>query len=175
LDYYTHTVFEIQSDDLGSQATVCAGGRYDGLVTELGGPETPAVGWASGLERLILLLQQLQLAQPTNLDFYLVSKGDRAEAQALKLAQQLRQQGFSAELDLSGSAFGKQFKRADRSGAVACLIVGDSEAETATVQLKWLASGQQEAMAQADLVTLADQLRQQIATARSQAASAIAG
>lgn len=168
LDYYTHTVFEIQSDDLGSQATVCAGGRYDGLVTELGGPDTPAVGWASGLERLILLLQQLQPASPTQLDFYLVSRGDRAEAQALRLAQTLRQNGVSVELDLSGSAFGKQFKRADRSGAVACLILGDAEADSQTVQLKWLASGKQESIAQADLLATADQLRQQIQTLRAE-------
>ncbi|WAL61755.1 histidine--tRNA ligase [Thermocoleostomius sinensis] len=168
LDYYTHTVFEIQSDDLGSQATVCAGGRYDGLVTELGGPDTPAVGWASGLERLILLLQQLSSPSAAPLDFYLVSKGDRAEAQALKLAQLLRQQGFSVELDLSGSAFGKQFKRADRSGAIACLILGDAEAESQTVQLKWLASGQQEALMQAELLTQADQLHQQLTAARKE-------
>lgn len=166
LDYYTHTVFEIQSDDLGAQATVCAGGRYDGLVTELGGPDTPAVGWASGLERLILLLQQLQPAVPARLDFYLVSRGDRAEPQALRLAQILRQIGFSVELDLSGSAFGKQFKRADRSGAVACLILGDAEADSQTVQLKWLVSGKQESIAQADLLATTEQLRQQIATAR---------
>lgn len=165
LDYYTHTVFEIQSDDLGSQATVCAGGRYDGLVTELGGPDTPAVGWASGLERLILLLQQLQPPTPTRLDFYLVSKGDRAEPQALRLAQTLRQNGFSVELDLSGSAFGKQFKRADRSGAVACLILGDAEADSQTVQLKWLASGKQESIAQSDLLIDAEQLRQRLLSA----------
>lgn len=162
LDYYTHTVFEIQSDDLGAQATVCAGGRYDGLVAELGGPETAAVGWASGLERLILLLQKLQPPSAANLDFYLVSRGDRAEAQALRLAQTLRQVGFSVELDLSGSAFGKQFKRADRSGAVACLILGDAEADNQTVQLKWLASGTQESMAQSELVEKAAQFRQQI-------------
>lgn len=165
LDYYTHTVFEIQSEDLGAQATVCAGGRYDGLVTELGGPDTPAVGWASGLERLILLLQQLQPAVPAHLDFYLVSRGDRAEPQALRLAQTLRQAGFSVELDLSGSAFGKQFKRADRSGAVACLILGDAEADSGTVQLKWLGSGKQESIAQADLLATTEQLRQQITTA----------
>jgi histidyl-tRNA synthetase len=163
LDYYTHTVFEIQSDDLGSQATVCAGGRYDGLVSELGGPETPAVGWASGLERLVLLLQQLQPPIPSNLDFYLVSRGDRAEAQSMKLAQILRQAGFSVELDLSGSAFGKQFKRADRSGAVACLILGDAETESETVQLKWLASGSQESLPQADLLSQAEELRSKIA------------
>ncbi|MBF2003814.1 MAG: histidine--tRNA ligase [Synechococcales cyanobacterium C42_A2020_086] len=161
LDYYTHTVFEIQSDDLGAQATVCAGGRYDGLVSELGGPETPAVGWASGIERLILLLQQQPLTGSA-LDIYLVSRGKQAEAQALRLAQTLRQLDFSVELDLSGSAFGKQFKRADRSGAVLCLILGDAEAETETVQLKWLKTGTQESVAQADLVATAHKLRQRI-------------
>ncbi|MBD2066551.1 histidine--tRNA ligase [Leptolyngbya sp. FACHB-671] len=161
LDYYTHTAFEIISDDLGAQSTVCGGGRYDGLVAELGGPETPAVGWAIGLERLILLLQQQSLATAA-VDFYLVSRGDRAEAQALKLAQTLRQLGFAAELDLSGSAFGKQFKRADRSGAVACLILGDAEADSETVQIKWLKSGEQEAIAQSDLPDKADDLRRRI-------------
>lgn len=163
LDYYTHTVFEIQSDDLGAQATVCAGGRYDGLVAQLGGPDTPAVGWAIGLERLILLIQQLQQDISAKIDFYLVSKGEKAEAQALVLANTLRQQGFTVELDLSGSAFGKQFKRADRSGAAACLILGDSEAENETVQLKWLATGAQEAIAQSTLTTMTEQLRQQLA------------
>ena len=166
LDYYTHTVFEIQSDDLGAQATVCAGGRYDGLVKELGGSETPAVGWAIGLERLVILMQQLQPSTAPTLDFYVVSRGDRAEAQALKMAQTLRQLGFSAELDLSGSAFSKQFKRADRKGAVACLILGDAEAESLTVQLKWLASGEQRAIAQSELPQLANELRQQISANR---------
>jgi histidyl-tRNA synthetase len=163
LDYYTHTVFEIQSNDLGAQATVCAGGRYDGLVTELGGPETAAVGWAIGLERLILLLQQLKPNTTPPIDFYLVSRGEVAEAQALVLAQKLRQAEFTVELDLSGSAFGKQFKRADRSGAAGCLILGDAEAATQTVQLKWLKTGEQTAIAQADLLCAPDQLRQQIA------------
>jgi histidyl-tRNA synthetase len=162
LDYYTHTVFEIQSEDLGAQATVCAGGRYDGLVTQLGGPETPAVGWAMGLERLVILLQQLQSQPSSTVDFYVVSRGEKAEAQALKLAQSLRQAGFKTELDLSGSAFGKQFKRADRSGATACLILGDNEAETGTVQLKWLKSGEQSAIVQADLLSNPDKLRQQL-------------
>jgi histidyl-tRNA synthetase len=163
LDYYTHTAFEIQSDDLGAQATVCGGGRYDGLVEELGGAKTPAVGWAIGLERLILLLQQLSKPSLQALDFYVVSKGEAAEAQALKLGQKLRQVGFAVELDLSGSAFGKQFKRADRSGAVACLVLGDTEAEQQTVNLKWLKSKEQEAIAQADLLEKADELRQRIA------------
>ncbi len=164
LDYYTHTVFEIQSDDLGAQATVCAGGRYDGLVSQLGGAETPAVGWASGIERLIILLQELQPLSLAAVEVYLVSRGDRAEAQALKLAHSLRQQGIATELDLSGSAFGKQFKRADRSGALACLIVGDEEAEQQTVQIKWLKSGEQEAIAQSQLFESANYLRQRMAT-----------
>ncbi len=167
LDYYTHTVFEIQSQHLGAQATVCAGGRYDGLVTELGGPDTPAVGWAIGLERLVILLQQIQALPAADIDFYLVSRGEKAEAAAVLLAQKLRQAGFRVELDLSGSAFGKQFKRADRSGAVACVILGDTEAETGTVQLKWLASGEQSAIGQIELLEMTDKLRQQIDAARS--------
>jgi histidyl-tRNA synthetase len=167
LDYYTHTVFEIQSSDLGAQATVGGGGRYDGLVTELGGPDTPAVGWAIGLERLIILLQQLQNEPLATVDFYIVSKGEQAEAQAVVVAQTLRRSGFSVELDLSSSAFGKQFKRADRSSAVACLVLGDAEADSKTVQLKWLATGQQQAIAQADLTTQADHLRQQIRSLRT--------
>jgi histidyl-tRNA synthetase len=163
LDYYSHTAFEFQSVQFG---TVGGGGRYDGLVTELGGPETAAIGWAIGLERLIGLLQELQALPPRSIDFYLVSRGEQAEAQALKLAQQLRQAGFSAELDLSGSAFGKQFKRADRSGAAACLILGDTEAANQTVQLKWLATGEQSAIGQAELLSKADHFRTEIAKLR---------
>src|SRR5919202_2614688 len=166
LDYYTHTAFEIISDDLGAQATVCGGGRYDGLVQELGGAPTPAVGWAIGLERLVLLLQKLSEPPRPVLDFYGVSRGEAAEAQALQLAQKLRQAGFAVELDLSGSAFGKQFKRADRSGAVACLVLGDAEAENKTVNLKWLKSGEQQAIAQADLLAKTDELRRQIESFR---------
>ena len=165
LDYYTHTAFEIQSADLGAQATVCGGGRYDGLVTELGGPETPAIGWGLGMERLVLLLQKFQPIGGSMVDFYVVSKGDRPEAQALVVTQTLRRLGFAVELDLSSSAFGKQLKRADRSGAAACLILGDTEAENGTVQIKWLASGEQQAIAQTDLPDLANDLRRQVTAA----------
>lgn len=158
LDYYTHTVFELQSDALGAQATVCAGGRYDGLVAELGGPDTPAIGWAIGLERLILLLQQIQPMPPTPVDVYMVSRGEVAEAQAFVLAQRLRRHGLAVELDLSGSAFGKQFKRADRSGARVCVILGDTEAENHTVQLKSMTTGEQETIAQANLLEAITQL-----------------
>ena len=162
LDYYTHTAFEIQSEDLGAQATVCGGGRYDGLTSQLGGPETPAVGWAIGMERLILLLQQLQPAPQATPDFYLISKGEKAEVQSLILAQKLRQAGFSVELDLSGSAFGKQFKRADRSNAIACLVLGESEAETQTVKLKWMASKEESTLTQSELFSQRGELREQL-------------
>jgi histidyl-tRNA synthetase len=165
LDYYSHTAFEIQSVQFG---TVGGGGRYDGLVAELGGPETPAVGWAIGLERLVGLLQQLQSPTQTRPDFYLASRGSEAEAEALKLAQQLRQAGFQVELDLSGSAFGKQFKRADRVGAIGCLILGDGEIERQTVQLKWLASGEQTEIPQADFLSKTETLRAQLLTAGKQ-------
>ena len=162
LDYYTHTAFEIQSSDLGAQATVCGGGRYDGLVEELGGPATPAVGWAMGLERLIILLQKLHQPPSNTPDFYLVSKGEKAEPQALILAQKLRQGGFTIALDLSSSAFGKQFKRADKSGAIACLVLGEGEVEAGTVQVKWLAEKHQETVNLNDLLGNLAELKQRL-------------
>jgi len=160
LDYYTHTAFEIQSSDLGAQATVCGGGRYDGLVKELAGPDTPAVGWAIGMERLILLLQQQGNETIVQPDLYIVSRGREAEAKALLLAQKLRYLGLRVELDLSGSAFAKQFKRADRQGAIACLVLGDTEAQTDTVQLKWMKTQAQETLAIAELLARPDLLQQ---------------
>jgi histidyl-tRNA synthetase len=162
LDYYTHTAFEIQSADLGAQATVCGGGRYDGLISQLGGSQTPSIGWAIGMERLVLLLQQLQSSPVLVPDFYLVSRGEKAEAQGLVLAQKLRNAGLKVELDLSGSAFGKQFKRADRSGAIACIILGDAEAENQTVQLKWMATQEQVSLSQAELLSQIEDLKQQL-------------
>lgn len=152
LDYYTHTAFEFQSADLGAQATVCGGGRYDGLIAQLGGKETPAIGWAMGMERLILLLQNLNPLSPQSPNIYFVSRGEKAENRALIVAQNLRQSGFSVELDLSGSNFAKQFKRGDRSGAKICLILGDAEVENNTIQIKYLATGEQKTVAQDELI-----------------------
>ena len=146
LDYYGHTAFEITSDQLGAQATVCGGGRYDGLIGQLGGPATPAIGWALGMERLLLVLEAAaqadpqgpaaRLVRPPAPDAYLVNRGERAESAGLSLARALRQQGLMVELDSSGSAFGKQFKRADRSGARWALVLGDEEVERGEVRLK---------------------------------------
>lgn len=162
LDYYTHTAFEIQSAALGTEATLCGGGRYDGLVAELGGPPTPAVGWAIGLERLVLLVQQLNPSPSTTVEIYCVARGDQAELQALSLCQALRKEGFVVEMDLSGSAFGKQLKRADRSGASLCLILGDEESQNQTVQLKWLSTGDQEISAQTTLLENFSGLREKV-------------
>ena len=142
LDYYSHTAFEITSSQLGAQATVCGGGRYDGLVGQLGGPDTAAIGWALGMERLVLLLGQIEgadhAAQPP--DLYVVNRGEAAEAAALVWARGLRQRGLAVELDASGSAFGKQFKRADRSGAAWAAVLGDGELADGVVRLKPLRS-----------------------------------
>ena len=138
LDYYSHTAFEITSDQLGAQATVCGGGRYDGLVEQLGGPPTAAVGWALGMERLLVLLGQAEGEAPAAVppDLYVVSRGERAEVRALELAVGLRRQGLAVELDLSAAAFAKQFKRADRSGARWAAVIGEGEAESGELVLK---------------------------------------
>ncbi|WP_370455640.1 histidine--tRNA ligase [Synechococcus sp. RSCCF101] len=138
LDYYSHTAFEITSDQLGAQATVCGGGRYDGLVEQLGGPPTPAIGWALGMERLLLLLsqQQTQPVEASAPQACVLSRGAAAEARALQLARRARSAGLRVELDLTGAAFGKQFRRADRSGARWALVIGEEEAAAGRVRLK---------------------------------------
>lgn len=145
LDYYSHTAFEITSSQLGAQATVCGGGRYDGLVQQLGGPATPAIGWALGMERLVLLLSQGEdVASEPGLDLYVVSRGEAAAAMGLSLARRCRLVGLAVERDASGSAFGKQFKRADRSGARYAAVIGEQEVADGVVGLKDLrASGEQ--------------------------------
>ena len=150
LDYYSHTAFEITSDQLGAQATVCGGGRYDGLIGQLGGPQTPAIGWALGMERLLLVLEAAAQADPQGVaarltaaaspDVFLVNRGERSRACRSGLgtgtSADLRAAGLWVELDASGSAFGKQFKRADRSGARWAMVLGDEEAERGEVRLK---------------------------------------
>ena len=145
LDYYTHTAFEIQAEtDLGSQNTVCGGGRYDGLAEQLGGSPTPAVGWALGMERLILLLHKCwgDPVPPAPL-VYIVSRGEVTAALSVVVAQRLRQAGIPTELDLSGSAFGKQFKRASRKQATFAVIIGEEEVREEVLQVKDLATGDQ--------------------------------
>lgn len=132
LDYYNRTVFEWVTDKLGAQGTVCAGGRYDGLVTQLGGKATPGVGFAMGVERLVLLLETLELL-PAELnraaDVYVCAFGEAAELAALTLVERLRDElpGLRLLLNSGGGSFKSQFKKADKSGARYALILGDDE------------------------------------------------
>ena len=136
LDYYTHTAFEITSDQLGAQATVCGGGRYDGLAAILGGPPMAGMGWAMGMERLVLLIGNRE--DGTSPQVVVVNRGESARVRALVLARQLRQAKLHVELDLSGATFARQFKRADRLGGRLAVIIGEQEAQAGVVKLKWL-------------------------------------
>ena len=128
LDYYTHTAFEITSGALGSQATVCGGGRYDDLIKQMGGPNTPAIGFAIGLERLILLAGK-ELEVPRNTDIYIINQGLIAESLAMDLSRKLRNYDLLVELDLSGASFSKQFKKANKLKSKSIIIIGDDEAD----------------------------------------------
>ena len=141
LDYYNRTVFEWVTSSLGAQGTVCAGGRYDGLVEQLGGKATPAVGFAMGLERLVLMLEQLdqaELAAPV--DVYVSAVGLNAELPAVKIAERLRDEfpALRVMQHCGGGNFKKQFKRADKSGARVALILADDEVANNVISVKFL-------------------------------------
>lgn len=141
LDYYSRTVFEWVTDLLGAQGTVCAGGRYDGLVQQLGGKATPAVGFAMGVERLVAVLETLNQMQTVSAPHaYLVVAGTNAQQAGLILAESLRSTlpGLRLQVNCGGGSFKSQFKRADRSGATVALILGDDELENQCVGVKWL-------------------------------------
>ncbi len=144
LDYYTRTVFEWVTDRLGAQGTICAGGRFDGLVEYLGGRPTPGFGFAVGLERLLALLQATGASVPDGRPHvYLVLVGEQARRRGLVLADELRDAlpGMRIESNCDGGSFKSQFKRADRSGARFALVLGDDEVEQSTATLKPLRSG----------------------------------
>jgi histidyl-tRNA synthetase len=149
LDYYSRTVFEWVTDALGSQNAVCSGGRYDGLISQLGGESTPGIGFAMGVERVVELLVQAQRTPPPpKADVYLVVSGTKAVAAGLQLAERLREElpHRRFELNLGGGNFKAQFRRADRSGASLALIIGDDEVAKGVVAMKplRLESGQSE-------------------------------
>ncbi len=144
LDYYTRTAFEITTLDLGAQSAVAGGGRYDRLVQQLGGPDTPAVGWAIGLERLVALWQKQGVSLSVAPDITVVAVGEGTANLSLQISQMLRRHGLRVDLDLSHSSLGKQLKRADKSGSKACVILGETEVATGQIPVKWLATGVQE-------------------------------
>jgi histidyl-tRNA synthetase len=141
LDYYTRTVFEWTTDALGSQSTVCAGGRYDGLVAQLGGVSTPGIGWAMGQERIVMLLEKQALSkqrEPPHV--YMVLAGERTEIEGFKLAEQLRDAwpALALQINLGGGSFKTQFKRADKSGAQLAIVLGDDEIARGVAAVKAL-------------------------------------
>ena len=139
LDYYNLTVFEWVTDRLGAQGTVCAGGRYDGLVSQLGGKPTPACGFAMGVERLIALIQDAGGAPASPApDVYLVHQGEDAARLAFRVAEGLRDQGLNVLFHCGGGSFKSQMKKADASGAAFAVVIGDDEAATGEAQLKAL-------------------------------------
>ena len=154
LDYYTKTVFEFVSNDIGSQGTVCGGGRYNGLVEELGGKPTPAVGFGAGMERLILAkeAENGNTLAPVTRDLFLGYRGDDAAVTAYKLITQLRSAGVSAESDHLQRSVKAQMKFANKIGAKYSAIIGESEMEGQVIQLKNMETGETKEVAFSDLV-----------------------
>ena len=143
LDYYTKTVFEITSENIGSQSAVCGGGRYDGLVEEIGGPHTPAIGFGLGMERLLLELENTgyQIEKPVRYDLYIASMGEEAEQTAFLLANNLRKGGAKVEIDHIGRSVKAQMKYADKIGARYVLVLGGDELAKGEAKLKHMSDG----------------------------------
>jgi histidyl-tRNA synthetase len=147
LDYYSKTVFEWVTDELGSQGTVCAGGRYDGLIEQLGGKPNHAVGFAMGIERLLALVETLKDQHLTSpVDVYMIRVGEIAEREGLRFAETIRNEipGLKLQVNCGGGSFKSQFKKADKGGAEFALILGDDEVSRGEVGVKSLRNNQQE-------------------------------
>ena len=145
LDYYTKTVFEFVTTDIGAQGTICGGGRYDGLIEQLGGQHTPALGFGMGLERLILTMenQGLDFEEDAGCNLYIAPMDEQAVPVAMKLAKSLRDEGFYVEYDTVGRGLKAQMKYADKLGADFTIVLGDNEITSKTAKLKNMKSGEQ--------------------------------
>lgn len=173
LDYYGKTVFEWVTDRLGAQGTVCAGGRYDGLVEQLGGKAVAGVGFAMGVERLCLLLEvtgNIPAQASADPDIYFVVAGEQAQSRAFQYAEQLRNElpGLRLQLNCGGGSFKSQFKKADKSAAAIALVLGDDEAERGTINVKWLRNEAKEQQT-IDWLQLPALLRQEFNLIKNQA------
>jgi len=156
LDYYTKTAFEIVSDKLGAQSTVCGGGRYDNLVEEVGGPSTPGVGFGLGIERLLLVLEAagIDIPKPENCDVFIAYLGEAARLQALKIAKELRAAGKKVIMDVSARNLKNQFKYADRQSAAYTIIIGEDEIAKGVVQLRDMKDSSQKELALSELTEI---------------------
>lgn len=143
LDYYTKTVFEFVSDSIGSQGTVCGGGRYDGLIEEFGGQRTPSLGFGMGLERLQLVMeaQACEFPQPEKTDLFIVALGEKAQLKAVEIAKDMRAEGFSVLYDLNGRSLRAQMKYADKMGAKFNVVIGENEVDENKATLKNMSTG----------------------------------
>lgn len=149
LDYYTRTVFEFVTDYIGAQGTVCGGGRYDGLVEELGGQHVPSLGFAMGLERLLMLMEKqgIEIPKPTGCSLYVATMGEKARAKAFSLIKSVRDCGLTAETDIVGRGLRAQMKYADKIGAKFSLVLGDNEIEQNTAEVKNMTTGEKSLLA----------------------------
>lgn len=145
LDYYTKTAFEFVTTKIGAQGTVCGGGRYDGLVEEIGGPSTPGVGYGLGKERLLLTMEKcgVEIPKPEGVDAFIAVMGDEAKAAGLKLMRQLRQEGLAVQMDIMGRNIKNQFKYANRIHAKKTIVIGEDELAKNSVAIKDMASSEQ--------------------------------
>ena len=148
LDYYTKTVFEFVSTEIGAQGTVCGGGRYDGLVEEIGGNHTPALGFAMGMERLLMLMeaQGIEFPPEAKCDLYIASMGENATLKASQIASDVRGNGMHAQFDIVGRSVKAQMKYANKIGAAYTVVLGDSEIEAGVAKVKNMADGSETEM-----------------------------
>lgn len=158
LDYYTKTAFEIQYAPLGAQSAVCGGGRYDGLIAECGGQPTPGIGFAIGLERVLLALEKQELLPDVTqtLDVFVLYMGDQAQAAAFTLLRDLRHAGFTADMDFMGRSLKAQMKLANKYSARFAVIIGDDEVQAGSINLKDMATGEQQQISMDDLLNKLD-------------------
>ena len=145
LDYYTKTVFEFVTDFIGAQGTVCGGGRYDGLIEELGGKHLPSLGFAMGIERLLMLMdkQGIEIPQPSTCDLYVAVMGESASLKSFEIIKAVRSCGLIAETDIVGRGLRAQMKYADKIGAKFSMVLGDNEIEQGKAVIKNMSSGEQ--------------------------------
>ena len=138
LDYYTRTVFEFVSGDIGAQSTVCGGGRYDGLISQMGGPQTPSLGFAMGIERLMMVLkaQNAELPEAPTCDLFIATLGEKASIKASALCKELRDEGYKVQTDICARGLKAQMKYANKIGAKFTLVLGDNEVENGKAKLK---------------------------------------
>ena len=162
LDYYTRTVFEFVSGDIGAQSTVCGGGRYDGLIGQMGGPNTPSLGFAMGIERLMMVLsaQNAEMPETPTCDLFIATLGDNAGFKASALCQLLRDEGYKAQTDICGRGLKAQMKYADKIGAKFTLVLGDNEVESGKATLKNMSNSETQEIDLSEIVEeLGEELR----------------